>query len=137
MKRLLKSRPVLIILAILLLVFCGLIIAWHSALYTLSRMSFKDVTTTQMAAAMRNDEFWSSNRFNTLVFGGKVQSISSNNNKTTLDFETADSYGASCEVDNANAQFKMGQTYKFAVESYQAQRLPKGVLLHNCQFLGS
>ena len=95
-------------------------------------MSFKDVTPTQMAAAMRQDEFWSSNRFNTLVFEGKVQSVNSSNGKTTLGFVTSDSYGASCQMNNSNTMFKIGKTYKFAVESYKAERQPHGVLLHDC-----
>jgi hypothetical protein len=137
MKKLLKNKPLVISLTVLILIFCGLIVAWQSALYTLNHMSFKDVTPTQMAAAMRQDEFWSSNRFNTLVFDGKVESISSSNDKTTLGFVTADSYGASCEVNNSIVKFKVGETYKFAVESYQAERQPKGVLLHNCISLSS
>jgi hypothetical protein len=137
MKKLLKNKPFVISLTVLILIFCGLIIAWQSALYTLNHMSFKDVTPSQMAAAMRQDEFWSSNRFNTLVFKGKVQSINSSDSKTTLDFVTSDSYGASCEVSNLRTKFKVGQTYKFAVESYQAERQPHGVLLHNCEVLSN
>ncbi|MGH7156668.1 MAG: hypothetical protein ACREGG_00925 [Candidatus Saccharimonadales bacterium] len=132
MKKLLKNRPLVIALSVLILIFCGLLIAWQSALYTLNHMSFKDVTATQMASAMRQDEFWSSYRFNTLVFDGKVQSIGTNNNKTTLGLETSDSYGASCELTNPSTKFKVGQTYKFEAETYQAQRMPRGVLLHNC-----
>ena len=132
MKQFLKRKPVIITLTVLVLVLAGLIIAWQSALYTLNHMSFKNVTTTQMAAAMRKDEFWSSNRFNTLVFEGTVKSVSTASNKTTLAFVTKDSYGATCEVNNQGTQFKVGTTYKFAAETYQAERQPSGVLLHNC-----
>lgn len=133
MKRLLQNKPFVISLIVVVLTFCGLVIAWQSALYTLNHMSFKEVTTTQMAAAMRNDEFWSSNRFNTLVFNGQVKSINTHNNKTTLAFVTIVAYGVSCEVNSSSSQFKVGSTYKFAVESYQAERQPNGVLLHNCE----
>lgn len=126
-------RPVTIALVLIVLIFGGLIIAWQSALYTLNQMSFKQITTTQMAADMRNDEFWSSNRFNTLIFNGQVKSINTHNNKTTLAFVTTDAYGVSCEVNSSSSQFKVGSTYKFAVESYQAERQPNGVLLHNCE----
>jgi hypothetical protein len=95
-------------------------------------MSFKNVTPTQMAVAMREDDFWSSNRFNTLVFDGKVKAVHTEGTKTTLAFFTTDPYSASCEVNNLGTTFKPGQTYKFAVESYQAERQPNGVLLHNC-----
>ncbi len=132
MKHLLKNKPFIISLSVLFLIFCGLVIAWQSAVYTLNHMSFKSVTTTQMVAAMRKDEFWSSNRLNTLVFDGKIKTTKTVNGKTTLSFVTSDSYGASCEVTNSNVQFKVGQTYKFAAEAYQAERQPNGVLLHNC-----
>ncbi len=100
-------------------------------------MSIKEVTPAQMAVAMRKDEFWSSNRFNTLVFEGKIKSVDNSNGKTTLNFVTLDSYGASCEVSGSTAMFKVDQTYKFAAESYQAERQPHGVLLHNCKVLSN
>lgn len=133
MKQLLKRRSVIITLVLVVLSFGGLIIAWQSALYALNHMSFKHITTTQMAADMRNDEFWSSNRFNTLVFDGQVKATNTHNNKTTLTFVTADAYGVTCEVNSSSSQFKAGHTYKFAVEAYQAERQPNGVLLHNCE----
>src|SRR5579884_3303062 len=131
MKKLLKNKPLVVVLTLILLIFCGLVIAWQSALYTLNNMSFKDVTPTQLAADMRNDEFWSSNRFNTLIFDGKVKAVHTVSNKTTLQFESADAYSAACEL-NTSARFKVGGVYKFAVETYQAERQPNGVLLHNC-----
>ena len=137
MKRLLKNKPLIISASVFILILGGLIIAWQSALYTLNHMSFKETTTTQLAAAMRQDEFWSSNRFNTLVFDGKVKSVSTNGSVTTLEFDTSDPYGASCEVNNSSTKFEVGKTYKFGVETYQAQRQPNGVLLHNCNLLSS
>ena len=131
-RRLLHNKPLVITTSVLFLLICSLVIAWQSALYTLNHMNLKHITTTQMAAAMRNDEFWSSNRFNTLVFSSKVKMVSVSGNKTTLDFVTSDSYGASCELTNPNTTFKVGEAYTFAVETYQAERLPHGVLLHNC-----
>src|SRR5579884_3023810 len=129
MKKLLNNKFFVIALTLILLIFCGLIIAWQSALYSLEHMSFKNVTTTQLAAAMRNDEFWSSNRFNTLIFDGRVKAVDTNGRKTTLQFETSDVYGAACELNSANTRFKVGGTYKFAAETYQAERQPTGVLL--------
>ncbi len=137
MKKLLKSKPIVIALIVLVFIFAGLIIAWQSALYTLNHISFKNVTTTQLAAAMREDKFWSYNRFNTLVFDGKVKSVNTEGSKTTLEFVTSDTYSASCELNNLSINFKVGETYKFAVETYQAERQPNGVLLHNCIVLNS
>lgn len=132
MKNLLKNRPLIISATIFILLICGLIIAYFSSLYTLNHLSFNEVTPTQLAAAMRQDEFWSSYRFNTLVFDGKVQSIAKDSGKTTLGFVTSDTYGASCEVTNLKDTFKIGNTYKFEAETYQAERRAHGVLLHNC-----
>ena len=131
MKKFLKNKPLVISLVLLILIFCGLLIAWFSALYTLNHMGFKQITTTQMAAAMRQDEFWYDYRFDTLIFEGKIQSISIHNTKKTLTFVTSDSYSASCEVAQ-NIDYQVGRTYKFAAETYQAERQPKGILLHNC-----
>jgi len=132
MRKLLKNKPLIVSLAILFLIFCALIVAWLGSLYTLNRLSFKYVTTTQLAAAMRQDEFWSNYRFNTLVFDGNVKSIRLNDGKTTLDLVTADTYGTSCEITYTTNTFKVGETYKFEAETYQAERQQHGVLLHNC-----
>jgi hypothetical protein len=132
MLKLLKNKKIIVSFSILVLLLCGLIIAWTSSLYTLNRLSFKEVTPTNLASAMRQDEFWSTYRFNTLIFDGKIQSINSNHDKTTLGFVTSDKYGVSCEVNELNTAFKVGATYKFEVEAYQAERQPHSVLLHNC-----
>jgi hypothetical protein len=132
MKLFLKNKPFIILATVVLLAFGGIVIAWLSALYTLNHMSIKQVTTAQIGAAMRKDEFWLTYRFNTLVFDGTIQSINANNGKTTLTFVSADSYGVSCDINSASDTFKVGETYRFVVETYQAERLPNGVLLHNC-----
>jgi 6-phosphogluconolactonase (cycloisomerase 2 family) len=131
-EKLLKNKLFVISLAVAVLIFGGLVIAWQSALYTLNHMSFKEVTPTYLAAAMRQDEFWSSNRFNTLVFDGKVKSVNTDGNKTTLEFVNSDTYSTSCDLYNSSTKFKVSETYKFAAETYQAERQPNGVLLHNC-----
>ena len=132
MNKLLKNRPVAISIVVFILALGALIIAWQSSLYTLNHLSFKEVTTTQLAAAMRQDEFWSTYRFNTLVFDGKVKSKNTVNGITSFALTTSDTYGASCEFSNQNTDLKVGETYKFAAETYQAERKPQGVLLHNC-----
>jgi hypothetical protein len=132
MRKLLKNKPFVISVAVFILLMGGLIVAWLSSLYTLNHLSFIEVTPTQLAAAMRQDEFWSSYRFNTLVFDGKVQSVAKDSGIMTLGLVTSDTYGASCEVTNSNDTFKIGNTYKFEAETYQAERQPHGVLLHNC-----
>jgi hypothetical protein len=137
MKKLLKNKPFVISLTVFVLILGGLIIAWQSALYTLNSMSFKSVTTTQLAADMRQDQFWSSNRFNTLVFDGKVKGKNTVNEITSFSLITSDTYVVSCEFQNQNTDLKVGQSYKFAVETYQAERQPNGVLLHNCILLSS
>ena len=132
MKNLFKNKVLLVLLAVILLVAGSLVVAWLSALYSLEHITFKDVTTTQLAAAMRKDEFWSDYRFNTLIFNGEVENISKQNGKTTVSLKTSDRYELNCEVNNVSSNLKVGNTYKFEAETYQAERQPSGVLLHNC-----
>jgi hypothetical protein len=132
MKKLLKNRVLVASLGIIIVIFVGLVIAWRSALHTLNHMSFKEVTTTQMAASMRLDEFWSNYRFNTLLFDGEVKSISIQNGKTMVSLKTSDTYGVDCVMASPRSNLKVGSTYKFEAETYQAERQSLGVLLHGC-----
>jgi len=106
-------------------------IAWFSSLYTLNHLTFKQVTTTQLAAAMRKDEFWSDYRFDTLLFDGEVKGVVTQGGKTTVSLKTSDSYSLSCEITDSRS-IKTGSTYEFEAETYQAQRESQGVLLHHC-----
>lgn len=132
MNKLLKNKLFVISLTVIVLIFGGLIIAWQSALYTLNHMSFKNVTPTQLAAAMRKDEFWSDYRFDTLVFSGTVNGVNSKDGVASVNIKTADTYSLTCEVKAAQDNFTPGKTYAFEAETYQAERQPQGVLLRNC-----
>ena len=81
---------------------------------------------------MREDRFWYTYRENTLIFNGTVTSINQQAGKIVVGLYTADAYGVSCELARENTNLKVGITFKFEAETYQAERQPSGVLLHNC-----
>ncbi len=136
LQKLLKNKKFVIPASIVILFLGGLIIAFQCGVYTtLKQMSLKDTTPTQMAAAMREDEFWSSYRFNTVVFDGKVKSKNIVNDITTFALVTSDTYGASCDFTNQNTDLIIGRTYKFAAVAYRAERQPNSVLLYDCIIL--
>jgi len=64
-----------------------------------------------------------------------VKSKNTVNGITTFALETSDTYGTNCEFQNQNTDLKVGETYKFAAETYQAERQPNSVLLYNCVIL--
>jgi hypothetical protein len=135
MKKLLKNRTFLVSIVILALILEALIIGVWSGAWTLKQTSIEEVTTTDMASAMRQDDFWSRYRFNTLIFDGKVKSSNTVNDIKSFALVTSDMYGASCVFDNQHTDLKIGETYKFAAVAYQAERQPKGVLLNSCVVL--
>ena len=132
MIKLFRTKAFLVTLCIFVVVLGGLIIAWQSALYTLNHMNFRVVTPTQLAASMRQDQFWSNYRFNTLVFQGEVKKVSNQDGTTKVSFKTSDPYSLNCEMRVLSNKLKVGAIYTFEAETYQAERQPAGVLLHNC-----
>lgn len=132
MKRLFTNKLFICLAAIVMVVLAILVAAYCGDRYALQRLSFRQVTTTQMASAMRNDSFWSTYRENTVIFAGTVTSVKPQDGSLLLSFKTSDPYSVSCELATTDTSFKVGSTYKFAAEAYPAERQPHGVLLHNC-----
>ena len=132
MKQLLSNKLLLVFVAVLVLTMIALIAAYMGDMYGLRNLAFKDVTTNQLASAMREDRFWYTYRENTLIFSGTIISLNQQPGRVVVGLRTTDSYGVSCELASGNGNLKIGRTLKFEAETYQAERQPSGVLLHQC-----
>ena len=100
--------------------------------YALDHLSFRQITPTQAANAMKDDHFWSSYRENTLLITGDVISVSKSSNNTVVGFKTDSSYGAECSFANFSGTITKGQTIKVITIANAAEREPAGVKLNNC-----
>ncbi len=98
-------------------------------------MSFKHITTTQAAQAMKNDDFYSSYRENTLMISGKVTSVSHSGRSLIVGFKTDSSYGTACSFVNYSGTIRPGETINILSEGAVAERQPSTVLLHSCQII--
>jgi hypothetical protein len=132
MKKFLTNKIVIICTSIVVLIVGMLAAAYCGDMYGLRNLDFREVTTTQLAMAMRQDEFWSTYRENTLLFNGTVASVNVQGGHTVVSLKTTDTYGVRCEMAKENPNLKVGNTIKFEAETYQAERQPSGVLLHKC-----
>lgn len=113
-----------------------LIAAYLGDMFALRSTSFQTVTPTQLANAMKQDDFYATYRENTVIFSGTVTSVSSNGSETNVGIKTASSYSLTCDLANgSNQSHKVGDTRKFAAEAYRANREPAGVLLKGCVVL--
>ena len=134
MKKLLQNRNFRIVFVLGLIVATALAIAVTTLNYTLGRLRITQVTATQMAAAMREDHFWYTYRFDTLLFDGKVADKTNINGHLSAKLQTSDSYSVTCELPSG-VSLNVDKTYSFAAVANQADRQPAGVLLHRCVIL--
>lgn len=132
MRRILSNKLIIISISVFILIIVLLVSSYIGDMYALGHLTFKEVTPTQLASAMREDDFYPSYRENTLLFSGLVTSSTTQNGTTIINLKSSDSYRVNCELLVQSQNIKVGETYKFESEAYQAERQPTGVLLHNC-----
>lgn len=130
-KKLINNKPfVILVISGLVILFLGCVI-FDTVNQTLARTSIIEVTPSQLASAMREDHFWYTYRFNTVTFYGEVMGTTPYKGLVAAQIKTSDSYGLTC-IPTLQRDLKIGQTYHFAAEANQAERLPSGVLLTEC-----
>lgn len=119
-------------LAVIITIVVGIGLFFLGSKYALDHLSFRQITATQAANAMKDDHFWSSYRENTLLITGDVVSVSKNGNNTSVGFKTDSSYGANCNFANFSGTITKGQTIKIMTIANAAEREPSAVKLNNC-----
>lgn len=130
MKNFLKYRFTLVVVVVVILILVGLGLFYLGDQYALNKMNVLAATPTQMAEAMKNDLFYSKYRENTLVFSGQVLSISKDGLSSIANIKTSSSYGLFCKV--GLNQVKVGSSYRFIAEAYQAKRQTSALMFDQC-----
>jgi hypothetical protein len=113
---------------IVLLVVIGASAFFVGDSHAVNEMSVRRASPYQLAEAMRNDQFFSSYRENTLLVRGTVTSTSSG----VLGLRTGSSYSVSCDLGSQVTQARIGDAVTILAEGATAERQPAGVLLHGC-----
>ncbi len=91
-----------------------------------------DATPHELAEAMKADSFYSDYRTSALLVKGTVTSVERRGGRLFVGFRTDSSYALSCDLGATPAAPQVGQTFTVLAVGQAAERLPAGVLLHDC-----
>jgi hypothetical protein len=95
-------------------------------------LSFKNISATQAAQAMKNDEFYSDYNENVLVIHGTISSLSEQGAATLIGLKASSNYKTVCKLGSDSSSFKVGDHIAIEALGGTALRQTSGVLLQNC-----
>ena len=125
-----KLVKALIIAAVIILVGVGCYFwGWRMAL---NRLTFKTVSATQTANAMKNDNFYSNYNENTLVIHGVVSSVTNQSNNLVIGLNTNSTYKTFCDLGQTSSYLRKGDVVTVLAEGATAERQTNAVMLKNC-----
>ena len=105
---------------------------WIGDLQSLKAVTLERVTPTQVAEAMKNDQFFSDYRTTVLIMQGTVVSVDTNKKKSIVRFETNSSFSTSCSFDKAPRTILPGTSITVLSVGADATRQPHGAQLGRC-----
>jgi hypothetical protein len=132
LKRVTASKPTMVILASLFIIILAVGAFFLGDKHGIETMTFRRVTSDQLATAMHDDHFYSSYRENTLLVRGTVASISNTNGDSIVGFKSTLSFKAACDFGAMIPVVHQGETITVLSEAGVAERQPSGVLLKDC-----
>lgn len=126
-RRLLQSAGL-----VLIIIVVGLVAGFVGQQNALKNLSFKNVSAHQAAQAMKNDEFFSDYKENTLIIRGKVSSATKQGAGTKVGLETSSTYQLFCDLSNDSSNFKVGDNIVIEAIGGSAVRQSSAVLMPDC-----
>lgn len=102
---------------------------------TLNKLTIKSVSPTQIANAMKDDNFFSNYNENTLLVKGTVSTINRQGNDWIIGLRTSSSYKSLCDLGNTPTRLQKGDNLTVLAEAATAERQTNAVLLKNCIIL--
>jgi hypothetical protein len=90
------------------------------------------VTPHQAAEAMKGDHFFSDYGRSALILEGTVTAVTRNGSDTVVALASDSSFGTSCDMGALSMSPKVGDRFTVVTSGGSAERLPSGVLLHEC-----
>jgi hypothetical protein len=101
-------------------------------IHSVKGIAVKRATPHQLAEAMKGDHFYSDYRSAALLVSGMVASVGRRSGHLVVGFQTDSAYGVSCELGAATPSPSVGATFTVVTVGQAAERLPAGVVLHDC-----
>jgi hypothetical protein len=116
------------------IVLVGVCVAayWIGDLQSLRSVTLERVTPTQVAEAMKSDQFFSDYRTTVLIMQGTVVSVDTNKKTSIVRFETNSSFSTSCSFDKAPRIILPGTSITVISVGADATRQPHGAQLGRC-----
>jgi hypothetical protein len=105
---------------------------WIGGLQSLKSVALERVTPTQVAEAMKSDQFFSDYRTMVLIMQGTVVSVDTNKKTSIVRFETNSSFSTSCSFDPAPHTVLPGTSITVISVGADAARQPHGAQLGRC-----
>jgi len=95
-------------------------------------ISVTSATPHELAEAMKQDRFFSDYRQSALLVTGTIASVTRGKDHLIVAFKTGSTFSASCDLGTLPASPRVGETLTVLTVGQAAERLPAGVLLHDC-----
>lgn len=128
-------RILLVIVMLGVVAFIGALTFYHGDSRALKNLTIRQVSAESAASAMRNDEFYSDYRENTLLVTGSIATISDHHSRPTIEFTTSGNFKSLCQLTSRQPALRVGERITIVTEAYSALRRPSAVLLNSCVVL--
>jgi hypothetical protein len=119
---------VIIVVAFFVIIFGTYLLGWR---HSLNNLSIKTATPTQLASAMKSDNFYASYNENTLLVKGIVSSVSKQGSDNVIGLKADSTYQALCDI-GKNTPPAKGSNVSLVAIGATAERQTTAVLLKNC-----
>ena len=129
MKKIKLAKAFIIVIVIILVGVGCFFWGWRMSL---NRLTFKTVTATQTANAMKDDSFYSNYNENTLVIHGVVSSVTNQNNDLVIGLNTNSTYKTFCDLGQTSSYLRKGDVVTILAEGATAERQTNAVMLKDC-----
>lgn len=130
-----RTKIIQLLAVLLVVIAVGIASYLLGNVHAVQTLTFKRITPTQAANAMKNDNFYANYRENTLLVTAVVSSISKDNNEVEATFKAASTFQTRCDFGNSGIAIRPGETITVLAEGGVAERQPSAVLLKNCLLL--
>ena len=127
-----RRRIIITAALVLFLIIFGGVLYFLGDKHGVESMTFKRTDPTPLANAMKNDNFYTSYRDNTLLVTGTTKSVSQTAKGIQVVFKTNSSYSVTCNFGSKNPGLRANQTVTVLAQGGSAERQPAGVLLTVC-----
>jgi len=100
--------------------------------HALETATIVHASPTQIANAMKRDNFYTQYRESTLIVNGTVSKVTTSNNSIIVGFKTNSTYSAACNLGSTSQKPHLGQNLTVLAVGARAERQTSGVLLQYC-----